>query len=254
VASNDRPVINAEAGGPPLQVVMGLAQRPPWTWLVHSNSLLKAGDPISKLRGMSIGDGGPNTTQRYAERYLLAQAGLNPDQDVKFKVMPQDPASATAAFERYDVDVLSAIEPVTATILARQTGRTYLDLRAPESPVAFASKESLVARTGYIGSNDGLVRRVIDAACSSVKEARSDPQKVVQLLSAYYQAQGLALDASQSDQILQGVLADSSRWGGQIDTAAWSKWENILEQQGFVKHHYDVADIVATQYSALWNC
>jgi len=254
VASNDRPVINAEAGGPPFQVVLGLAQRPPWTWLVHPNSRLKQGDPISKLKGLTIGDGGPNTTQRYAERYLLSQAGLNPDRDVRFKVMPQDPASATASFERNDVDLLSAIEPTTATILARQTGGTYLDLRASDSPVAFASKESLVARTDYIKKNDELVRRVVVAACDSVKAAKSDPHKVAQLLAAYYRTQGFALDANQSDQMLQGVLADSARWGGQIDTAQWTRWETLLEQQGLVKHHYTVEDVVATQYAAAWDC
>lgn len=254
VASNDRPVINAEAGGPPFQVVLGLAQRPPWTWLVHSDAPLKQGDPIRKLRGLTIGDGGPNTTQRYAERYLLSQAGLNPDRDVQFKVMPQDATSAIAAFERNDVDLLSAIEPTTASILARQTGRTYLDLRSSDSPVAFASKESLVARTDYISKNDQLVGRVVVAACNSVKDAKSDPHRVAQLLSAYYRTQGLTLDASQNDQMLQGVLADSSRWGGQIDIAGWTKWETLLEQEGFVKHHYDVKEVVATQYAASWSC
>jgi NitT/TauT family transport system substrate-binding protein len=254
VASNDRPVINAEAGGPPFQVVMGLAQRPPWTWIVQPGSALKAGDPISRLKGLTIGDGGPNTTQRYAERYLLSQAGLDPDRDVQFKVMPQDPTSATAAFERGEADLLSAIEPTTATILARQTGKVFLDLRSPDSPVAFASKESLVARADSIGKNSDLVRRVVDAACLSVKQAKSDPQKVAQLLAAYYRTQGFALDASQSQEMLQGVLADSGRWGGQIDTAQWTRWETLLEQQGYVKHHYSVDDMVATQFASSWDC
>jgi ABC-type nitrate/sulfonate/bicarbonate transport system substrate-binding protein len=254
VASNDRPVINAEAGGPPFQMVMGLAQRPPWTWVVHPDTPVHPGDPIAALKGMVIGDGGPNTTQRYAERFLLSQAGLDPDRDVQFRVMPQDAATATAAFERHDVDVLSAIEPTTSTLLSRTTGRVYIDLRAPDSPVAFASKESLVARTGYIATNGDLVGRVVVAVCHGVSEARSDPGRVARLLADYYQTEGLAVGRRQRDQMLQGVMADSARWGGQIDRVQWTRWEALLERQGLVRHHYEYEQVVATQYAADWTC
>jgi NitT/TauT family transport system substrate-binding protein len=254
VASNDRPVINAEAGGPPFQVVMGLAQRPPWAWVVHPDTPVRPGEPLAALRGMVIGDGGPNTTQRYAERYLLSQAGLDPDRDVQFRTVPQDAAMATVAFERHDVDVLSAIEPTISTLLSRGTGRLFLDLRSPDSPVAFASKESLVARTDSIARNGGLVGRVVIATCRGVTEAKSDPGRVAGLLADYYQRQGLSVGPAQRDQMLRGVVADSARWGGQIDRGQWTRWETLLEQQGLVRHHYTFEQVVATQYAADWNC
>jgi ABC-type nitrate/sulfonate/bicarbonate transport system substrate-binding protein len=254
VASNDRPVINAEAGGPPFKVVMGLAERPPWTWIVHPGTSINPGDPPSKLKGLTIGDGGLNTTQRYAERYLLAQAGLDPDRDVQFKVMPQDPTIATAAFERGDVDLLSAIEPTTSTLISRKTGRVYLDLRTPGSPAEFASKESLVSRADYIAKNPAMVRRVVSATCRSVKEAKSDPHRVAQLLVDYYQTQGFTFDRDQREQMLQGIVADSARWGGEIAHDPWVKWETLLEAQGLVKHRYEFQDVVATDFAPYWSC
>lgn len=200
---------------------------------------------------MTIGDGGPNTTQRFLERYLLMQAGVNPDQDVSFKMVPQNPVDATLTFERGEVDLLSAIEPTTSTILGRKTGKTFIDMRKPDSPGVIASKESLMARVDYISKNQATVKNVVVATCLGVKQAKADPQNVAQLLVDYYQTQGLSFDRGQ---VADGIVADSGRWGGQIDADLWTKWETLLEAQGLVKHHYTFQDVVATELAPYWEC
>lgn len=112
-------------------------------------------------------------------RYLLKQAGMDPDKDVT--ILPVgDPVAQIAALNAGQVDAAMAFEPTqTVGDIALKITKPLLDLEGGQGPKVLQpyAYEGLSARADFIQKNPDTVKRVV-AAIVDAERIIGDPAKL----------------------------------------------------------------------------
>lgn len=126
------------------------------------------------LRGHRIGittRGGSTDTNL---RYILSQAGLDPDNDVQIVPLGAGP-SMVAGVEAGQVDAALSYQPLTATMLGRDLGTVAIDLAAGQGPAALDQPMTTGIVSGEFAADHPEAQGNIVAAMDEAVALMSDP-------------------------------------------------------------------------------
>lgn len=134
------------------------------------------------LRGRRVGittRGGSTDTNL---RYILSQAGLDPDSDVQIVPLGAGP-SMIAGVEAGQVEAALSYQPLTATMLARDLGMVAIDLAAGQGPAALDQPMTTGIVSGDLAADHPETLDDIVAAMDDAVELMSDPANREQVMA-----------------------------------------------------------------------
>ncbi len=115
---------------------------PPFTLIVRNDiPVPHAGDlypkMIADLKGLKLGISTPGAGTDITTRFLLTQAGLDPQRDVRL-IPVGEPSTQIAALKNHVIDGTLAFEPIqTQAVLAEKIARPILDIEGGQGPAMF---------------------------------------------------------------------------------------------------------------------
>jgi len=175
---------------------------------------------LKDLKGHKIGIVAHGTTPEFALRYMLEQAGLDPDKDVT--IVPVGlPAQALSAMKAGRVDADIAFEPLTTAATDAGIARIMVDLRKGEVPdLAWRYSQWIAPR----------------------KAVQADPEKFKRLKAAVEETYTWMKDPANRDELV--AMTTKSVAGGDAKLAA-SLLDNNLEYFGAEVQPEDVEKAAA---------
>lgn len=126
---------------------------------------------LKDLKGLRLGVSTLGASSDNTLRFLLKQAGLDPDRDVKI-IPVGDPGTQVAALARRQIDGTIAFEPIQSqAIFGLGIAKPVLDLEAGQGPEVFRdyAYNAVATRGDYIRSNREAVLRMRDAIVDAEK-------------------------------------------------------------------------------------
>ncbi len=151
---------------------------------------------LTDLKGLKLGVSTPGASSDNTLRYLLRQAGLDPDKDVKI-IPVGNPDTQLAALAHGQIDGTIAFEPIqSAAVFGLKIAKPILDLQAGEGPDLFRvyAYNGIAARGEYLAKNREVGRRMV-AAIVEAEEFINDPAKIDAAVdSAVRNMQGISRD------------------------------------------------------------
>lgn len=177
VVSSADVVVQAAAGGAPIQFVGGLLPAPPFALSMRSDVAGQARslaypDSIRALKGMKIGvtarGSGPETQMKL----LLADAKMNPDTDVIF-VAVGAPAAQVAALSAKQIDGVMSFEPVPTVCESSSMCFNLVDVRKGQGSSTGKSIASVnyAASRAFIEKNPVTVDAFRQASAAAIEWA-----------------------------------------------------------------------------------
>ncbi|MFM0505889.1 ABC transporter substrate-binding protein [Paraburkholderia caffeinilytica] len=162
--------------------------RPPFNLIVRNDLALpnlKAPYPamIRDLKGLKLGISNPGADTDTTLRYLLRDAGLDPQKDVRL-VPIGDPSTQVGAVKNRTVDGTIAFEPIqTEAVLALKIAKPVLDLQGGQGPEIFRdyAYNGIFARQSFLDKNPQAARNVV-AAIVEAEEIINDPAQIERVL------------------------------------------------------------------------
>ena len=157
---------------------------PPFTVIV-SNSVptpnAGAGYPamLKDLKGLKIGISTPGASSDVTMRYLLRQAGLDPQRDVQI-VPVGGPSTQIAGLKNGIINASNAFEPIqTEAVLGLRIAKPVLDIEGGKGPPIFRQYafNGIFVRGALLKSNPDLVRRFV-AAIVDAETMVNDPAQI----------------------------------------------------------------------------
>ncbi len=153
--------------------------------------IVEAGDSISSvanLKGKTIYSTGQGTTPEYTLRYLLSEAGIDPDNDVDIQYKSE--ASEVVATLATDTDAVAMLpQPyVTSAMNNNENLRIALDVTAEWEKLADDSTVVtgvLVARKSFIEANEDAFKLFMDEYKASTEYANSNVDDTAALLESF---------------------------------------------------------------------
>jgi NitT/TauT family transport system substrate-binding protein len=131
---------------------------------------------LNDLKGRKIGISTPGASTDIGLRFLLLQAGLDPQKDVTI-VPVGDPAGEVASLKNHAVDAIIGIEPAPLqAVRGLKIGRSILDIEGGKGPDVFReyAYNAMFARGAYIKAHPETVRNVV-AAIVEAEQMINDP-------------------------------------------------------------------------------
>ena len=130
--------------GQDLKLLVLEQQLPPLSLIVHNDVPTPNADKpypqnLIDLKGLKIGISGRGASTDTATRFMLKQAGLDPDKDVT--IMPVgDPGTMLASLKNKVIDAAMAVEPTqTAAVLSLKIAKTVVDIEGGGGPERVSS-------------------------------------------------------------------------------------------------------------------
>ncbi len=143
---------------------------------------------VSDLKGKTIYSTGQGTTPEYTLRYLLTEAGLNPDKDVNIQYKSEAP-EVLAAMTQDESSLAMLPQPyVTVALNSNENYRIALNVTEEWEKL---SKDSsvvtgvLVARKSFIEKNKEMFDEFIKEYKSSTEYANTNVEETAALLEKY---------------------------------------------------------------------
>jgi NitT/TauT family transport system substrate-binding protein len=135
-------------------------------------------DRLRDLKGLRIGITTPGASTDQTLRFLLAQAGLDPQKDVR--IVPVGAVQTMiAGLKNGLVDANMAVEPVQSeAVLGQKIARTILDIQGGEGPDMFHdyAYNGMFARGAYLKAHAETARGIV-AAIVEAEEIINDPAR-----------------------------------------------------------------------------
>ena len=151
---------------------------------------------VEDLRGRTIVSAGKGATPEYGLRYLLAQNGIDPDQDVTID-WKSEHAECVAAMAAGTADIAMLPQPfVTAAQGKIEDLRTALDLTAEWDALDNGSAMITgvaVARRAFVEEHPELAERFLEEYAASVSWVNANPAEAGALIAEYGIVESAAL-------------------------------------------------------------
>ncbi len=158
------------------------------TELVVNNKLKDKVRTLKDLKGMSIGVSGMGSGSHICSRYILKDAGLDPETDVSF-IAVGGPSTQVKAFQSGQIDVLMAFDPAQS-ILKYQDKIAYKlwSGTAGDPPAIFQdfAMECLAAPVAWIAKNKDLAGDVVKANVAAIDRIRAGDPRVLDVYAAMF--------------------------------------------------------------------
>jgi len=180
--------VTVSAKGQDVKLIVLEQQLPPLSLIARNDVPTPNADKpypqnIVDLKGLKIGISGRGASTDTATRFMLKQAGLDPDKDVT--IMPVgDPGTMLASLQNKVIDAVMAVEPAqTAAVQSLKIAKTMVDLEGGGGPDVFHpyAYNGVFVRSAFLKDHPDTARAIVAAiveACHVV----NDPARMNDLM------------------------------------------------------------------------
>ncbi|MFD9665839.1 ABC transporter substrate-binding protein [Rhodococcus sp. NPDC059968] len=202
---------------------------------------------VDAMKGKRFGVAASGSTGDSIARGIFAEYGLNPDTDVTIIAVGTG-AEASAALRTGSVDALITYEPDLTQITTSGTGRIVFDLRTTtaESTYSKLPTSTLQATTEWINDNPETARALVRAVTRANNTLRDDPATALPVLEELYP--DLAPDL-----VANIYNASRDHFTSEISPQTYDAAMKIYQNTGLITDDVPYEEVVATQFSDIWN-
>jgi ABC-type nitrate/sulfonate/bicarbonate transport system substrate-binding protein len=203
-------------------------------------------DVLKDLKGLKLGMTGRGASTDFTLRFLLKQAGLDPDRDTAL-IATGGTATMIAALAKGDIQGCLASEPIQAqTIQGLQIAKAVIDLRKGEGPaiVREYAYNSMVTREDYLAAHPDVARRMVQAVLDTHR-FMMDPKNFDEVLRVAEKSfEGV------EPRLLRRILEESLKgYRPVITRQAVANIGSLLQFAGLIKQAPVYEDIVDTRFA-----
>ncbi|HKB25381.1 MAG TPA: ABC transporter substrate-binding protein, partial [Methylomirabilota bacterium] len=201
---------------------------------------------IRDLKGLKLGMTGRGASTDFTLRFLLKEAGLDPDKDVTIIATGGVPTTL-AALQKGDIQGFLGFEPIQSqAIYGFQVAKPVLDIRKGEGPRILRdyAYNSMVAREDYLAAHPDVARRMVEAVVDTQRFLQ-DPknfEETVKIAEKYFEG----IDP----RLLRPILQDSIKaYQPVITRQAVANIGEMLAGAGLIKRPLVFEDVVDTRFA-----
>ena len=241
-------VLQANDEGQSIEFVVGNTDRSILTLLTRTSwPVPNQGsypEAVGDLRGATIGVTARGSVVENQLRVMLADAGLDPDNDVTI-VATGGLDTAIAAFEQGQVDAWVGFEPGTTVVVDQlRIGTVLVDLRAGDGPARLTEYASngYAASSSYIEDHPRTVRRFV-TAIEQAHDWIADPANRAALEEIV--ARNVAVDETLVSQLVEDNVGT---FGPSIPERNIDNAITLMRELELIDATPTYDDVVATEY------
>ena len=201
---------------------------------------------VRDLKGLKLGITGRGASTDFTLRFLVKEAGLDPDKDVTI-IATGGIATSLAALQKGDIQGYLAFEPIQSqAIHGLGIAKPVIDIRKGEGPRLLQeyAYNSMVAKEEYLDANPETARRMV-AAVLDTHRFLADPknfEETVKVAEKYFEGINPAL--------LRQILQESLKgYRPVITRQAVANIGEMLRFAGLVKRAPAYEEVVDTRYA-----
>ncbi|MDP2627288.1 MAG: ABC transporter substrate-binding protein [Candidatus Rokubacteria bacterium] len=201
---------------------------------------------VRDLKGLKLGITGRGASTDFTLRFLVKEAGLDPDKDVTI-IATGGIATSMAALQKGDIQGYLAFEPIQSqAIHGLGIAKPVIDIRKGEGPRLLQeyAYNSMVAKEEYLDANPETARRMV-AAVLDTHRFLADPknfEETVKVAEKYFEGINPAL--------LRQILQESLKaYRPVITRQAVANIGEMLRFAGLVKRAPAYEEVVDTRYA-----
>jgi NitT/TauT family transport system substrate-binding protein len=180
--------VTVASKGQDLKLIVLQQKLPPLSLIVHNDVPTPNADKpypqnLIDLKGLKIGISGRGASTDTATRFMLKQAGLDPDKDVT--IMPVgDPGTMLASLKNKVIDAAMAVEPTqTAALQSLKIAKTMADIEGGGGPAVFHpyAYNGVFVHSAFLKDHPDTARGIVAAiveACAVI----NDPARMNDLM------------------------------------------------------------------------
>jgi len=203
---------------------------------------------IRDLKGLKLGITGRGASTDFTLRFLVKEAGLDPDKDVTI-IATGGIATSLAALQKGDIQGYLAFEPIQSqAIHGLGIAKPVIDIRKGEGPRLLHeyAYNSMVAKEEYLDANPETARRMV-AAVLDTHRFLADPknfEETVKVAEKYFEGINPAL--------LRQILQESLKgYRPVITRQAVANIGEMLRFAGLIKRAPAYEEVVDTRYAPI---
>ncbi|HWX85561.1 MAG TPA: ABC transporter substrate-binding protein [Xanthobacteraceae bacterium] len=180
--------VTVSAKGQDVKLIVLEQQLPPLSLIARNDVPTPNADKpypqnIVDLKGLKIGISGRGASTDTATRFMLKQAGLDPDKDVT--IMPVgDPGTMLASLKNKVIDAVMAVEPAqTAAVQSLKIAKTMVDLEGGGGPAVFHpyAYNGVFVHSAFLKDHPDTARAIV-AAIVEACQVVNDPARMNDLM------------------------------------------------------------------------
>jgi len=201
---------------------------------------------VRDLKGLKLGITGRGASTDFTLRFLVKEAGLDPDKDVTI-IATGGVTTSMAALQKGDIQGYLAFEPIQSqAIHGLGIAKPVIDIRKGEGPRVLQeyAYNSMVAKEEYLDANPETARRMV-AAVLDTHRFLADPknfEETVKVAEKYFEGINPAL--------LRQILQDSLKaYRPVITRQAVANIGEMLRFAGLIKRAPAYEEVVDTRYA-----
>ena len=150
------------------------------------------------LKGMKIGVTAPGSSTHFMVNYIMAKAGLKPE-DASF-IGVGTTSTAVAAVKRGEIDAISNVDPVISLLASQGLIKIVADTRTPEGSQQVYDgpypAATLYASPDFVAKNPNTIQALVNAFVRGLKWMHSHtPEEIVKVMPEEYALGDVALYA-----------------------------------------------------------
>lgn len=201
---------------------------------------------VRDLKGLKLGITGRGASTDFTLRFLLKEAGLDPDKDVTI-IGTGGVSTSVAALQKGDIQGYLGFEPIQSqAIYGLGIAKPVIDMRKGEGPRLLQeyAYNSMVAKEEYLDANPETARRMV-AAVLDTHRFLADPknlEETVKVAEKYFEG----IDPRLLRQILQDSL---KAYRPVISRQAVANIGEMLRFAGLIKRAPAYEEVVDTRYA-----
>ena len=201
---------------------------------------------VRDLKGLKLGITGRGASTDFTLRFLLKEAGLDPDKDVTI-IGTGGVSTSVAALQKGDIQGYLGFEPIQSqAIYGLGIAKPVIDIRKGEGPRLLQeyAYNSMVAKEEYLDANPETARRMV-AAVLDTHRFLGDPknlEETVKVAEKYFEG----IDPRLLRQILQDSL---KAYRPVISRQAVANIGEMLRFAGLIKRAPAYEEVVDTRYA-----
>ncbi len=244
--------LTAMQQGKPTMGVLNLGLRNLIQFIMHRDVARERGvaegspweQKLKALRGLTIGATRPGALTWQLGEYVIAQAGMAVQRDVKLIAVGAGP-SALAALEQRKVDVVMEGIPVPQTAVERGYGMIFIDYVRGDDPSAREFMlQNLLVRPEYLREHPQTVRKMVRALLRSNRFiVEKTPEEAADAVAPFF-------PGMRRETMVAGVRSIRGTFpaDGLLTEAALKATQDMMERMGELKRRYTLADVFTPEY------
>lgn len=195
---------------------------------------------IAGLEGLNIGYTAPGAATDVYGRWLLEEAGLDPESDVNLVALGETSA-LVAALEQGQIDAFTASPPTVQQLEAAGDGLILVNMVTDVPETANFVYSILLASPEYLAENEDVARRLTRAISRGMNYLLDNPEDAKEALQADFNVEPDVLSAAVDS------LMDAYPRDGRMTEEMWQRAIDLQVELGIV------AEPLAAAEGVLWT-